>query len=133
MAKEISYGICPYKRINNKIFIFLNKPYWTSPLCFFKGKIEEDETKEDCACREFFEETNFKVNKNDLENFFFQLNKRKNVGIFLVNWKNKKENFKFQKEEIRWGGWLDISTIKIEEMAKNQREIFMSIKEYFKI
>ena len=70
---------------NNQIFIILIQPKGHTEYGFAKGKIELNETKERCAVREMFEETGIVVEENNLENYFEQNNKRKDVGIFLVD------------------------------------------------
>lgn len=133
MAKEKSYGICPYLIFDKKVFIFMNKTSKNSTLNFFKGKMEDsDFSVEDTAIREFYEETGVKVNPKDLEEFFFQKNKKKDVGIFLVNWINQSLEFKFDRKEIFSAEIIDLFETDCENVSKNQRKIFKEIKEYFK-
>lgn len=81
--KEFSYGIAPYKVIRGKMFLLVSKSSMKSKYGFIKGKIEENETIEDCSIRECKEETNLTIKKEYLEEYFFQTNKKKNIGIFL--------------------------------------------------
>jgi 8-oxo-dGTP pyrophosphatase MutT (NUDIX family) len=131
MAKQYSYGICPYIIINGSFFILVNKTSRTSYYNFFKGKIEADETKEQAAIREFYEETGIKVKEEDLEEFFEQKNPRKDIGIFLVDFsKYNHLPFKFEEDEIYSAIWINIS--KEVEMSKNQKNIFSDIMLHFK-
>jgi len=124
--KETSYGVCFYKIERKKIFIFLNKTSKVSDWNFFKGKQEYNETKEDTAIREIAEETGLIITKKMLEDYFFVINKRKNIGIFLIDSKNINfNNLELQKEEIYTATWIDI--IYNIKMSKNQKELFLKI------
>ena len=130
MAKEFSYGICPYTIISGNFFVLLNKTSEESFFNFFKGKIEDGETIKECALREFGEETGINVQEKDLEEYFFQKGSRKDVGIYLVDWaKYNHIPFKFQKKEIWSATWLEIDTI---ETSKNQQNIMDDIELFFK-
>lgn len=130
MAKEYSYGICPYKIINGHFFVLLNKTSKESYNNFFKGKIENQETPADCAIREFEEESGITVAINDLEDYFSQKSPRKDVGIFLLDWvKYENETFNFQEKEIYSAAWVHLNSI---EMSKNQQKIMDDIQLFFK-
>ena len=127
--KEYSYGICPYKIENSKVQILLIQPKGHKEWGFIKGKID-DETKEECAIRECLEETNIFVDKIHLEHFFEQENKRKDVGIFLVDCCNLNlSNIKLEKREIENIKFFNIKEhIKIN---KNQEHILFNIQNLF--
>jgi 8-oxo-dGTP pyrophosphatase MutT (NUDIX family) len=130
MPKEYSYGICPYMIINGYFFILVNKTSRTSYYNFFKGKQEGSETKAETAIREFKEETGITVKEEDLGKYFFQSNPRKDIGIFLVHFKDYYHSpFKFQKQEVFSALWINAS--KPAEMSKNQKGIFSDIMSYF--
>jgi len=131
MAKEKSFGIAPYKIDNDKVFILMNKTGRIGDWNFFKGKIEDNEGVEDCAIREFFEETGIKVKNYQLEEFFFQKNKKKDIGIYLVNFTDKNPKFKFDKREIFFADWVLLTKDLCKNVSKNQREIWKQMKEYF--
>lgn len=81
-----AYGICLYKKDKNSIQILLcksvkSKNRWG----FLKGIQEPHESKEKTAIREFKEESNIKINQNDFGQFFEQINKKKDIGIYLVD------------------------------------------------
>ena len=82
-----TYGIVPYKFNKNKtlLYVYKNKE---GKFLFFKGKQEINETKEQTAIREFFEETGYKVDKIYLEKYFETRTKNKLIGLFLVNQHN---------------------------------------------
>ena len=127
--KEYSYGICPYKIENSKVQILLIQPKGHTEWGFIKGKID-DETKEECAIRECREETNIFVDKIHLEHFFEQENKRKDVGIFLVDCCNLDlSNIILEKREVQKIEFFDIKEqIKIN---KNQEYILFNIQNLF--
>lgn len=118
--KEYSYGIAPYIFENDIIKILVNtspKDDWN----FFKGKIEDNESVKECAIREFYEEYGVLVDENDLDTYFYSTSKRKNIGLFLVNFKpyiNIKETI--CKREIYIYNFMNISNI---VFSKNQREL----------
>jgi len=127
--KERSYGICPYYIKDRKIFILLNKTSYISDWNFFKGKIEKEETKKECVIREFIEEARFDLSDYKLENYFEQKNRRKDIGIFLVQIEDKID-FYFDRKEIFEYQWLELNpNIKL---SKNQQKIFNDIFIFFK-
>ena len=89
-------GICLYKVEKNNIKILLCKSVLSKRKWgILKGVAEKNETKEQTAIREFHEECGIKVNNKYLENYFEQINKTKDIGIYLVNYDkiNNIENF----------------------------------------
>jgi len=128
--KEKSYGICPYQIMNGHIYVLLNKTSEKSYFNFFKGKIEDNESIEECAKREFKEETGIDIDISDFENYFFQQSRRKDIGIYLVDWiKYSKKIFHFQKREIWSATWVQLENI---ETSKNQQKIINDIELFFK-
>ena len=128
--KEYSYGIAPYKILNNKIYLFVNKASKESLFGFFKGKIEIDETIIECAKREFFEESNIKINEMYLEKYFDQTHKNKDVGIFLIDEYNI--NFKnlLTNNEIYLCDWVEINYL-YKNIISNQKKIVNNMILYF--
>jgi len=131
MAKVKSFGICPYIIKDNSVFILMNKTSKKSDWNFFKGKMEDKEGVIDCAIREFKEEVGVKVKEDDLEEFFIQINKNKDIGIFLVDWSLYNKSFKFDKKEIYKAEWIDIFKNPDLKVSKNQRKIYEQILTYF--
>jgi len=130
MAKEFSYGLCPYSIMNGYFYVLLNKTSEESYFNFFKGKIEPGEDIKDCAQREFCEETGINVDKKDFETYYFQKSPRKDIGIFLVDWaKYQHLPFHFQEKEIWSATWVQLKDI---ETSKNQQEIINKIELDFK-
>lgn len=132
MAKEYSYGTCLYYINENNVYILLIQPKGHTEWGFCKGKIEQNETIEECAIRETFEEIGIKINKNELEDYFIQNNKRKDVGVFLVNIKNidNKQLLKINNSEV-----FRIKLFNINDeisIYKNQSAILNNLKNYFK-
>ena len=86
-----AYGICIYKKNSKKIEILLCKSVSSlNNWGCLKGVIEKNETNQECAKREFLEESSINVDINDFEEYFEQSNKDKDIGVWLVNAKNVK-------------------------------------------
>ncbi len=130
--KEQSFGICPYLLMNGTIYVLLNRTSKSSYYNFFKGKTEFKEKPEDTAIREFNEETGVKVNREDLEDYYFQVNPNKNIGIYLVSFSKYKDyTFDFNKNEIWSAAWVSLATF--IDMSKNQQQILENIKKHFMV
>lgn len=128
--KEYSYGVCPYKIKKEKVQILLIQPKGHKEWGFIKGKIELDETIAGCAKRETLEETNIDILINNLEDYFEQKNKRKDVGIFLINTKTLNlKSIKLQKGEVHRIKFFDLESDIL--INKNQAEILESIRKKF--
>lgn len=128
--KEYSYGVCPYKIKKGKVQILLIQPKGHTEWGFIKGKIELDETITECAKRETLEETNIDILINNLEDYFEQKNKRKDVGIFLINTKTLNlKSIKLQKGEVHRIKFFDLESDIL--VNKNQAEILESIRNRF--
>jgi 8-oxo-dGTP pyrophosphatase MutT (NUDIX family) len=129
--KEYSYGIIPYKFENGNVKILLSKVSKNrTEFDFIKGKIEENETKIDCVIREVNEEISIKINKSHIEkDMFYQVNKRKNIGLFFINWDYYKNiNYKLNKElySLNWFDYNDLP-----QLSKNQEKFSEIIKDRF--
>lgn len=86
MSLEKAYGICLYKKYKNSYKILLcqsidNQNKWG----FLKGTKRGSETPRKAAVREFMEESGIKIDGKNLEDFFYQKNKKKDVGIFMLS------------------------------------------------
>ena len=130
MAKEYSYGICPFMKKDDGVYVLLNKTGRIGDYNFFKGKIEKGETLEDCAVREFEEESGIAVSKTYLGEYFFQKSPRKDVGIYLIDFTDKRIPMKPDPVEIFSWDWVRIDDGVVT--SKNQQQIMNGIIEYFK-
>jgi len=136
-----AYGIVPYKFYKNKILLYVYKNK-EGKFLFFKGKQEINETKEQTAVREFFEETGYKIDKIYLEKYFETKTKNKLIGLYLVNQYNlnntlENENSK-NIEDIYEYVWIECNIDNKEKFVKNQQKLFCLIcnelqKEKYKI
>jgi 8-oxo-dGTP pyrophosphatase MutT (NUDIX family) len=86
MARAKAYGVCLYKECNDSYKILLcqsvdNLNKWG----FLKGTKRGSETPRKAAVREFMEESGIKIERKHLEHFFYQQNKNKDVGIFMLD------------------------------------------------
>jgi len=130
MSKAYSYGVCPYRINNDSIEIMLVQSTGHEEWGFIKGKIDKNESIPECAKRECSEETNIRFNINDLEDYFYQVNTKKNIGIFLINVNNLDlGRLKLSKKELQ-----DYRFFNIKDniyISKNQQKILNSIKNKF--
>ena len=114
MSKITAYGICLYKKEIDSIEILLCKSVNSQNRWgFLKGVSLENESKEETALREFTEESNIKVNNILLEEFFYQKNDLKDIGIYLVNYTNV-ENV---------DSYFDNEDLKEENICKENSEV----------
>jgi ADP-ribose pyrophosphatase YjhB (NUDIX family) len=86
MSLVKAYGICLYKKTKNSYKILLcqsidNADKWG----FLKGTKRENETPRKAAVREFSEESGINIDGKKLEDFFYQKNNNKDVGIFMLD------------------------------------------------
>jgi len=89
LEKVKAYGVCIYRKNSKRTEILLCKAVssLTRWGCL-KGVIEKNESHQQCAKREFFEESSINVEIADFEEYFEQSNDEKDIGIWLVNEKN---------------------------------------------
>lgn len=82
-----AFGICLYKKENNKTKILLCKSVSSRDKWgLLKGVQEKNETDKQTAIREFQEECGINVSSKYLQKYFFQENKEKDIGIYLANY-----------------------------------------------
>ena len=122
--KEKSYGICPFYIKDRKIFILINKTSEVSYWNFFKGKIEGSETKEECSIRELCEEARYDFSDYKLDDYFEQKNRRKDVGIFLIQI-DKPVDIYIDRKEIYSYEWKELTSDII--FSRNQQKIYNKI------
>jgi 8-oxo-dGTP diphosphatase len=82
----VAAGAVLYKEVNGEfLFALIHRPNyddWTFP----KGKVDKNESIEDCAIREVFEETGFKVTLGPkLNNQNYVINGRKKIVYYWLS------------------------------------------------
>lgn len=136
-----AYGICVYKKENNTIKVLLCKGTTShTKWGFIKGVKENFETKEDTAIREFKEESSIIVSKRSFENYFEQVNEEKDIGIFLVNYKDIPGIQIYFNEDQLYPKYLSWENSKVRffdleelpKIKKKQKHIALEISEYLK-
>jgi len=136
-----AYGICVYKQELNSIKILLCKATTSyQKWGFLKGVTEKFESKEETAIREFKEESSIIVPKHSFEHYFEQENKEKDIGIFLVNYKNIPGiELYFNKDQL-YPKYLSLENSQVKffsleelpQIKKKQTNIANEISEYLK-
>lgn len=97
MADKIkAYGVCVYQILPHSTKILLcksvnSKEKWG----FLKGVQDSCETNKETAVREFFEESSIEMDEGLLETYFEQINRSKDIGIYLVNYNKVKDIDKY--------------------------------------
>ncbi len=141
MQKIKAYGIVLYKKENKKIKILLCKS--TKSLekwgCL-KGVQLSLETAKECAKREFFEECGIKVKPSLFEEFFFQKNNEKDIGIWIVNAKKIATLDTYFIEDKLYDTYLSWENSKVKffdinnlpKIKKKQKQLIKEIKDFLK-
>ncbi|MCI0500978.1 MAG: NUDIX domain-containing protein [Epsilonproteobacteria bacterium] len=134
MAREKAYGVCLYKKYNDSYKILLcqsldNLNKWG----FLKGTKKGSETPRQAAVREFMEESSIKIEKKYLEHFFYQKNKNKDVGIFMLDGANvKKLDDLFDGDSLKkryiCSENANVHFFDIEELPKIKKKQLLLIK-----
>jgi len=141
MKKVKAFGICLYKAFNHAhVEILLcksvnSKTKWG----FLKGGQKYDETGIQTAIREFREESSIDICRYNLEKYFIQYNKNKDICIWLVNYNNiflhkkyftdnslKRKYLCSENSQVRFFHISNIPPIK-----KKQKHIMCNIIYYF--
>jgi len=129
--KDISYGIMPYDFVKGTVQILLSKTSkHNTNWDFIKGKIEDGETPKQCCVREVQEETGLEILENDLEEMHFNISKRKNIGLFWINWCRYRKRKITLNKELYETKFFDYDTL--PELSKNQEYFREIITERFK-
>jgi 8-oxo-dGTP pyrophosphatase MutT (NUDIX family) len=133
MKKEKSCGAIIYKKENNKLKVLLIKQkagHWSFP----KGHVENEETEEETAYREIFEETGLKVNIDS--NFRYVMtyspkdNVVKDVVLFLATVISGQETP--QPEEVETIMWVDIKDAYNILTYNDTKDILKKVEIYLK-
>jgi len=142
VANVQSYGIAPYWIQDGQVYIFLCKASdsrykWG----FLKGTMNSKERPQECARREFYEESGILVEYDFFEDYFDQENDRKDVGIWLVNAHNIKSIDKFldkdmklkpkyRSKELSDAGFFDIAHM--PPIKNNQYQMMFDVVDFLK-
>ncbi|RZV14679.1 NUDIX domain-containing protein [Aliarcobacter butzleri] len=136
-----AYGIVPYYVKGDDIKILLcksvaSKDRWGC----LKGTKTRNETAYECAKREFFEESSISVDIALFEEYFEQLNDDKDVGIWLVNFKNIENIEKYFTNDTLKEQYLSWENSKVKffslnnlpKIKKKQQDLITEIKDFLK-
>jgi len=136
-----AYGVCVYKKENNTTKVLLCKSTTSHEKWgFLKGVQESLESNEQTAIREFKEESSIIILRNNFETYFEQQNKEKDIGIFLVNYKDVPGIALYFNEDQLYSKYLSWENSKVKffpidelpKMKKKQKMIAVNIVEYLK-
>lgn len=139
MKKIKAYGVLPYKIEDNKVKILLCKSVKSFDRwgCL-KGMQDGTESSKECAKREFFEESSIKIETYLFEEYFYQENEEKDIGIWIIN-TDKVENMdSFFKNEVLYEHLLSWENSKVKffdldelpKIKKKQKKLLAQIKDY---
>ena len=136
-----AYGIVPYYVKGDDIKILLcksvaSKDRWGC----LKGTKTRNETAYECAKREFFEESSISVDVALFEEYFEQLNDDKDVGVWLVNFKNIENIEKYFTNDTLKEKYLSWENSKVKffslnnlpKIKKKQQDLITEIKDFLK-
>ncbi|MCT7911759.1 NUDIX domain-containing protein [Arcobacter lacus] len=136
-----AYGVVPYYVNESDIKILLcksvaSKDRWGC----LKGTKTKNETAYECAKREFFEESSISVDVALFEEYFEQLNDDKDVGIWLINFKNIENMEKYFVNDTLKEQYLSWENSKVKffsldnlpKLKKKQEELITEIKDFLK-
>jgi len=114
-TKIKAYGICIYKvnAKNTEILLCKGVSSLNKWGCV-KGLLEKKESNQECAKREFFEESSINIDIKYFEEYFEQINDGKDIGIWLVNAKNVKDMNKYFYENKLLDNYLSWENSKIK-------------------
>ncbi len=114
-TKIKAYGVCIYKIEQESIKILLCKSITSkNKWGFLKGVQEKNESNKQTAKREFIEESSINININLFEDYFEQVNKDKDIGIYLVN-ANKVNNLDtYFHNNILYSNYLSLENSKVK-------------------
>lgn len=121
MSHVKAYGVVVYKVLKNDVKILLckatsSKNKWGC----LKGGLENNETSEECARREFLEESSLETSIDFFEEYFEQKNTEKDVGVWLV----KSNKIKHLED------YFSADRLKIKNLSWENSEVkFFSLRE----
>lgn len=138
MSHEHSAGAIIWRKRNNQLQYLLiqSQPYkqFKSAWAFSKGHLEKDETAQDAAKREIFEEVGLKpkFNFDFNESYTYSVTPdiQKTVTLFLAEYLDD-QNIKLQESEIRQAKWFTYE--EAQELLKAQNYDEFSFTDLIKI
>lgn len=134
-----AYGVLLYKVEEDSTKILLCKSVKSlEKWGCLKGMIQKHETAKQCARREFFEECGIKVDMEDYEEYFFQENDEKDIGIWLVNASTIDELDKYFNENKLHNSYLSWENSKVKffdlnklpKIKRKQKKLMKDIKDF---
>lgn len=137
MGKIKAYGVLLYKIENKKTKILLCKSVKSlEKWGCLKGMQTGSETAKECAKREFFEECGIKIETYLFEDYFFQENDEKDIGIWIVNAKKVDDLDTYFSEDKLYDNYLSWENSKVKffdikdlpEIKKKQKKLIEDIK-----
>ncbi len=139
MEKIKAYGVLPYRIEENSIKILLCKSVKSLERwgCL-KGMQNSSETPKECAKRELYEESSILVGTHLFEEYFFQENEDKDVGIWLVNSKKIDNINNFFRDDVLQENFLSWENSKVKYfdlkelplIKKKQKKLLKEIKDF---
>lgn len=132
MQHEKSCGAIVIKKDGEKVFLLMIKHLHGGHWAFPKGHVEGNETEEETAHREVFEETGIKIEiipgYRKVVEYSPRFNVRKKVVYFLAKALN--DELIMQEEEIKDICWKDIDSAEELTTFKNDKALISMAKEY---
>ncbi|MCP4970680.1 MAG: NUDIX domain-containing protein [Arcobacter sp.] len=115
MQQVKAYGVLVYKIEKYTIKVLLCKSVKSlNKWGCLKGIQTSNESSKECARREFKEESGINVDSSSFENYFFQNNKEKYIGIWLVNSNNIDKLNKYFYEDNLHDNFLSWENSKVK-------------------
>lgn len=106
---------------DNKLLLLLRgstAPYNPDKYGFPGGMVDENETMEECAVRELFEETGLKINVSDLIPMSVKYPSGYNKKFFIYNNPNIDQNINISWEHSKYG-WFSLRETELIELVPN--------------
>ena len=141
MPKINAYGIALYKVEKNKVKLLLCKSVKSlDKWGCLKGVILKNETPKECAKREFKEECGIILETYLFEEYFFQENEEKDIGIWLVNAKRIRDFDTYFFKDKLYDTFLSWENSKVKffdikdlpKIKKKQSYLIKEIKDFFR-
>ena len=139
--KVKAFGLCIYRVNKKNIEILMCKGVSSlNKWGCVKGLLEKNESHQQCAKREFYEESSINIEIKKFEEYFEQINKEKDIGIWLVNAKNIKglDSYFFENKlldnYLSWENskikFFDIN--KLPQVKKKQNSLIEYITDFLR-